>query len=208
VILLPANIVYSPNAGGDGTRVNAVAAFGIAISVFGLLLIACVLVFRGLDNSRRTASVAALVAGAVVAVGYAHLVIDDIHKWDYTNSVRNQVLAGIHRAVPHPASGSLILATGFSQEPYPNIGTFDFPWDLRAATQLMYNNPSIRAQPVVAAADLHCGRAKLTPLIAIVQTPSAPVAYGPSLYFVNTATGAARTITSQSVCRAVGGTPS
>jgi len=206
VVLLPANIVYSPNAGGDGTRVNAAATFGIVTAVFGLLLVVCVLVFRGFSNSCRTASIAAFVAAGLVSIGYARLVVQDVHKWDHTNSVRNHVLASIQRSVPHPKPGTFILTTGFPQEPYANIGTFDFPWDLNAATQLLYDNPTITGQAIVTDADLHSGPTELTPLIAIGQVPDPPVPYGPSVYLVNTATNSVWVIRLQSVCLALGGT--
>jgi hypothetical protein len=209
VILLPSNLVYSPNAGGDGSRVNGTAGFGLVICVFGLLLTCAVLIFRGLTSSpRRTASVVAAAATLIVGAGYAVRITQDVHKWDATQATRSQVLTAIRQAVPHPARGSFIFATGFAEEPYPNIGTFDFPWDLNGAVQIVYDDSSLTGQPLVTAGDLHCGAQQLTPLVAVTQSPIAPVRYAPSVYLINTQSHAVHVITSRNACVAAGGTAS
>jgi hypothetical protein len=205
-ILIPANIGYSPMAGGDGTRINDVAAFGIVLCVFGLLLALAVLVFRGLARSRTLAAVAASVGALVVGAGYTYRVAGDIGRWDSAATIRSQVLSVVHRSLPRLTRSAAVFVTGFTEEPYENIGSFDFPWDLKGAVQVTYADPSLLADPVLTPAVIRCGPTTLTALVGVAETPIRAVPYGPAVYLVSYRPRYLRVVTSRRACLALGGT--
>jgi hypothetical protein len=205
-ILVPSNIVYSPAAGGDGTRINDAAAFGIVITVLGLLLICAALVFRGLPGGRRLGGVAAAALTSVVAVGYGYRIGQDIGRWDGAARTRTQVLAAVHAQLPRLPQGAHVYATGYVEEPYGNIGSFDFPWDLNGALEVTYDDRTVVGDPVMTPSDLHCGPGLLTPLVGPPQAPNTDVPYGSAVYLVSVAPRFVRRISSRSACLAAGGT--
>jgi hypothetical protein len=95
--------------------------------------------------------------------------------------------------------------TGYSEELYSNIGSFDFLRDLLGAAQLTYGNRSINAQPLWTAADLHCGAARLTPLLGPPQNPAPPIAYGSHVYALSVEPRWSIVLTGQHACLAAGG---
>jgi hypothetical protein len=206
-ILVPATLNYSPAAGGDGTRINDVAGFGVVLCVFGLLLTGAVLVFLGVMRSRTSAMVAASVAASAIGAGYVYRVAQDIDRWDRAQTIRTDVLAAVHRSLPRPPHAATVLVTGYNEEPYQNIGSFDFPWDLRAAVQVTYDDPALTASPVLTTAALRCGRSHLTVLRAVAQVPSEPIPYGAPVYMVSYRPRYVRLVASRRACLSLGGTP-
>ena len=204
-MLLPASEAYSPAGGGDSTRLNVVAGFGIVLSIFGLTLTCGVLAFRGLARSRTLGSLAGCAGALLIAAGYTYRVADDIDRWDAAAAIRSQVLATVRESLPHLPRGAYLYVTGFVEEPYANIGSFVFPWDLRGAVQVTYDDPSLIAQPVTAPASLRCGARVLSALAGASDTATVTVPYGTPVYLVSYDPRYVRVVTTRRDCLAVGG---
>jgi hypothetical protein len=206
LVLLPANIAYSPAVTGDGTRVNAVAGFGIVLAIFGLLVVCGVIVSRGLAHSHARAVAIACCLAALIGAGYLHRVGGDVAAWDRAQSIRETVMADLHREVPKLRPGAHLYVTGFNEQPAPNVGSFDFSWDLNAAVQLAYGDRSVSAEPIASAADLHCRPAAMTADAGAGLAPVAPVSYGNDLYLVSVSPDSRRVLGDRADCVRAGGT--
>jgi hypothetical protein len=204
-ILIPAEIGYSPAAVGDGTRINDVAGFGIVVCVFGLLLTAGVVLFRGVPRSRTLAAVATSAAALVIGAGYTYRIAVDIGRWDTAQTIRSQVLGTLHHALPRPPGGALVYVTGYNEAPYPNIGSFEYAWDLNAAVKLTYDDPSLTARAVLAPSALRCAATALTARVGVAQLRRGPAAYGPAVYLLSYRPRYLRVVSSRRACLALGG---
>jgi hypothetical protein len=161
VMFVPAGSIYLPLRPGQFNRVNNLAAIGYVILVYSLGAVACSLVLRRFSGGRGWAALAPLVLAAVVAAGYAHQVRVDGTKWNLAAAIQNEILAKLHRALPHPPPGAVIYSLNHPLEAAPGIPVFAATWDLTGAVETQWHDPSLSAYPTIPGTTFVCGQASL-----------------------------------------------
>jgi hypothetical protein len=150
----PASVYYPLGPGGDN-RVNSVPVIGYVLFAYS----AAMLVGGLLPVRRRAGWAPAVVAGAAIAValgiGYTNRVLDDAAAWDRAAaSQRTQlrVLKDLGRPAPESTTyvfGGLGLAA-------PGVPAFRVTWDLHAAAQILWDDPTLDTYPIFTGTALEC----------------------------------------------------
>ena len=200
VLYIPADPYYSPTTPGVGNRVNVMAAVGVVIGVYAVVVLGATLLFRGLPGWKRAASSLSVAVAAVLAIGYAADVRSDQQAWARAETEADAVLDAIQATVPNPPPGSVIYTFGHPGNERPGISIFGSTWDLLGAVQLRYDDPGLRAYPVLDGTTISCLKDGLGP-----QGPGdwSPERYGArygSAYFVNVSSVTAGRIDSREQC--------
>ncbi|HUN78377.1 MAG TPA: hypothetical protein VMU32_05620 [Solirubrobacteraceae bacterium] len=153
--LIPANIYYVPLQPGIGNRVNAVAAIGYVLILYGAVSLISTL---PLWRPRRRLHRQLLSALILVAVGIGYLHIVDSHRsaWRQSVILQETVLDDLRTHIPPPAHGAGILTINAPLETAPGVSVFDSSWDLNGAVQMLWNDPSLRALPILPAMTIVC----------------------------------------------------
>lgn len=200
--------IWSPLDSGTHDRINIAAVLPIVIFVYALARIAGLLLFRGARDWQRRAPAAAGLLAVLVGAGYVARTEHTIGVWDRAVREQHAVLDTLVRAVPHPRSGTQVLAFGVVPEARPgsNIPVFWNLSDLRGAAQLRWHQPAAAAQPVFAGAQLRCGPTALQisrfpyPYNPRAAWPFGWIGYGHAI-FLDTRTGAHTVFDTRDVCR-------
>lgn len=151
-----------PSSPGVDNRGNLMAAFVFALLVTAVSYLVGSIVARAL----RTRSLGTLIAAALVAIiGTGWAVTAHGHVDDYARATRSQerLLSGLKAAIPSPGSNSTLYVVGQAAQSAPGVPIFSQTWDLKAAVQLEWNDPSLRAFPIVGLARLRCRQGSVVP---------------------------------------------
>lgn len=148
-VLAPAKLWYEPLSQGIGNRINILAGIGVVLVVVAGLSLACSLIVSAWK--RAPAWVApgfALIAVAVVAVGYGRLTVRDRAGYERAAAEESNVLAAIHSIRPPPQNGSTLIVAGSPLQAAPGVPVFATAWDLGSAVELLEDDPSVTAWPL------------------------------------------------------------
>lgn len=175
--------LYEPLREGIENRVNVLASFGYATIVFGLATTAALLIAR-LSRGRTSLGMAAGVAlTATVLTGYVIRVRRDIDTWNRAASVQRSELAKL-TALGRPAPWTTFYAFGGIGETAPDVPAFRVIWDLNAAVQLQWNDPTLHAFPIFAGTTMTCTDRGVTPNgPAEGYGPAQAVDYGHAVFY-------------------------
>lgn len=203
---VPADPYYSPMMPGVGDRTNVVAAFGYALVVVGLVSVLAVV--AGLIVRWHSASVRAamtVVLAVILIIGWARIAHTKLTQWNQASMAAEATLTRIRHALPHPPRGSTIVVTGEPLYGAPDIPIFATTWDLNGALELLYNDSSLRADPLP---HIACGGGSVTllPGPGAVITGPIRVPYG-GLYAINVANGTTIHATDRAECAKVQALP-
>lgn len=197
IVLVPANIYYVPLQAGVGNRINSVAAIGYALVVYATVQLVGVLVSRAFPYSRRLIDALAVLAVGVIGLGYTNRVDADKTAWNQAGVLSRAILATLHQRVPTPAQGTSIVVFNAPIETSPGVPVFDSSWDLNGAVQLLWNDPTLKAYPIMPGMMATCAARQLFVNISGGQ-PSWHAAYPVDL--VNIAASRVFSIKSQPIC--------
>ena len=204
-IFIPALEYYVPVRVGIADRINAVPSIGWVLLFYGGARMIGALVFQAVPNGRRLAQSLALLACALVAIGWIRTLHAESNS--YTAAFREdvRVLNTIQAAIPSPAPEAIIWTFGQPVEIAPEIPVFGNTWDMTAAVQLRYDDPMLASYVALPGTVFNCLANEAEPGGAYggSETPwNEPhrSEYGRT-YFVNTVTGHAVRIDSQAECR-------
>jgi hypothetical protein len=200
LLYIPADPYYQVDAPGVGNRTNVMAAIGVALAVYAVVVLAATLLFRGVPRWWRPATALAVALAAILAVGYARQARNDVRMWDHATAQSNAVLAAMQRALPDPPHGSTIYTFGHPGSVAPGVVVFAFSWDLVGAARLTYRDPTLAAYPVLEGSSLDCGTDDMGPA-GPGSLPAFRARYGTAI-LVNVATATAQKIDSRAECRA------
>jgi len=154
---LPASDHYSPSAAGTVNRVNALATIGVAVLVYGFL----VLLGRLLARLARLPETAGAAIAAVLAVAlcatYLQRSASDARAWDAAAADQQRLLANVHAALPRLPSGAVLYAFDAPLLVGPGVPVLNTALDLTSAVRLSYADRALTAVPTRAAAGVRCG---------------------------------------------------
>ncbi len=156
-VYLPAPDHYSPSAAGTVNRVNALAAIGIALLVYSVLMLIGRLLAALLRLPAAAATAAATVLALALCVAYLQRTAADARAWDAAASDQRQVLSDLRAALPRPVPRAIIYAFDAPQAVGPGVPVLDTRLDLTSATRISYASPTLTAVPIARAAEVRCG---------------------------------------------------
>jgi hypothetical protein len=145
VVFAPADPYYSPAAVNFGNRVNGVGVAPLVVLAYSaVMVLATVALHRG-----RSRLWIATAVGAVYAVGMflSHNGALHDHERLYVQAWQQEqaALDAIQRAVPHPARGTYLVATGVAPVVAKDLPVFYSTWDLQGAVRARYDDGSLDA---------------------------------------------------------------
>lgn len=147
LVFVPADGYYSPLTLGLGNRTNVLAAVGIVILVYSLLMLVARLAFRGVPGWGVRVPLVAALLGAVVGAGYVEQLDEDKHAWDEAYRAEQRILDVIAQNLPDPPDGSTIYT--FNHPAFLQLGVpvFGATWDLNGAVRLHLRDGSLAGFP-------------------------------------------------------------
>ena len=197
-VFVPGHPYYSPGTQGVGNRVNVLAAIGIVVLLYSLIVIAVAVVGRALGLGGSVAPLVAWAAALVVGASYLAHVRTDARAWDAAARAQERTLAVLEAKLPAPEPGSVIWTFGGALWQGPGIPIFASSWDLNGAVQLAYDDPTLRGYPAQPLTKFACGPDEISPVNAAGSPPSP---YGKA-YFVDVVSGQVDRLTDPEDCRA------
>lgn len=156
LVFVPADPYYSPLTLGVGNRTNVLAAIGLVVLVYALLVLLVRLVFRGLGSWGPRVPFVAAALGAVIGAGYIDTVGDDKAAYDEAYRIERRVLDAVVSTVPDPPPGSTIYTFNHPAFLEPGVPVFAATWDLNGAVRLQLGDPSLSAFPAFAGTTFVC----------------------------------------------------
>jgi uncharacterized membrane protein len=205
-IFVPAMDYYTPLGPGIANRINAVPSIGWVLVLYGLIMLAGTMAFRGLPRARYMASAGALLACLVVSASWLQSVSRDSDAYMRAYSEGQKVLRAVETALPDPPSGSTIWTFGQPVEIAGGVPVFGNPWDMTNSVQLMYDDPTIESYVGQPGTTFSCRPDAIVPGGPAYTSPDpSQVAVLSSsydrTYFIDTVGGRIETITTPAQCR-------
>lgn len=201
-IFIPALSYYVPMRVGIADRINSVPSIGWVLLFFAAARMIGAMVFQGVPNGRRLAQGVAVIGCALIALGWIRVVTAESDS--YTAAFREdlRVLHAVQTAIPTPAPESTIWTFGQPVLYAPEIPIFGNTWDMTSSVRLQYDDPTLASYVAYPETVFNCLADSVEPGGAY-QEEEAKVLTSPygKTYFVDTNTGKAVRIESQSQCR-------
>jgi hypothetical protein len=161
LMIVPGSASYRPLDPGAGNRVNLVAALGYVTVAYSTGALAVALL------RRRAGGIAAVAAGTIAALALAGAYGQRVHaageRWDRAWAEQQRLLGAMKRTLPRPSPGSTVYLTGHRHLLGGDAPTFAWVWDLDGAVKLLWDDPTLRGQPILRGATLTCGPRTLHP---------------------------------------------
>ena len=202
-LFVPADPYYNPAAPGVGNRVNAMAGFGVVITIYGSVVLAVTLLCRWFRHRRFAAAVLTGAIATSLAFGYARKVHDDQQAWARAATAADGVLTAVRTAIPNPPEGSTVYTFGHPGSERAGVLIFSFSWDLAGGVRLTYDDPSLNAYPVLADTRIVCEDERLGPMTTTGGSGWTPELHGATYrtaYFVDVPSSTAQRIDSRKAC--------
>jgi hypothetical protein len=203
VLFVPADPYYNPAQPGVGNRVNAMAAIGVVIAIYGSAVLAATLLCRWLPRGRLAAAGLTGILAASLVFGYAREVRDDQQAWARAATTADRVLTAVRTAIPDPPERSTIYTFGHPGSERPGVVIFSFSWDLAGGVRLTYDDPSLNAYPVLADTTIVCEKERLGPTAVTGENSWTPDLHGApyqTAYFVDVRSSTAQWVDSRRTC--------
>lgn len=153
IFLVPASVYYVPLQFGIGNRVNDIAAIGYALVVYAAAALVGTLAFRELPRSRLLIGTLTAFITVVIGVGYTRHIDTDEAAWHQSIVLQSGILTTLRTHISPPPHGTSVITLDAPVEAAPGVTVFYASWDLNAAVQLLWDDPTLRAYPM--APDLH-----------------------------------------------------
>jgi hypothetical protein len=179
--------------------VNVLAALGLVVLLYSLLMLAARLALRALPRWRSWAPAVAALGATILGIGYLDILDDDKAAYDQAYAAEREVLGVVRAHIPNPPDHSTIYTFGHPAYWRPGVPVFAATWDLNGALKLQWHDPTLNGYPAVPGTTFVCGRNGLHPA-GNGYGPSAGSPYGLA-FFVDVAGNRAMRIDSPRACR-------
>jgi hypothetical protein len=191
IFLVTARILFTST--GINNRVSIAGAVGSAVClVAGIGLVARL---AGRRAAWRAPILAVLVAAVCFTGSLANGALAD--RWIVAWHIQRAVLAELRSRLPPPPPGSTVILDGVCPYVGPAV-VFESNWDLAGALEIVYRDPTIRAD--VTTANLRIGRTGIT--TTLYGDHVAQYRYGRSLILYDAATATTRSLTDERTAQA------
>ena len=94
----------------------------------------------------------------MVGAGYATQLRHDVRAWNRASAEQRRIVDVIATRLGRVPPGSTILTAAAPIQAGPDIPVFAAPWDLAGALTLRWDDPSVRAYPIIGDWRIACGR--------------------------------------------------
>jgi hypothetical protein len=199
---VPAYEYYHPLAPGLSNRTNTMAAPGLIVTVYGLLMVAGLLV-RRLSSGRVPALAVSLAAALVVLYGLADRERASARVWDSSYSYQRWITGTVQRQLPDLPPGSTVYTFGHPiVSENPGVPIFSTDWELNGAIRTLYRDQTISAFPAVTGSRVVCGPDTVAVLGGFPGAEAFADRYG-EVYFVNVPDGRTVHVTDRRQCESI-----
>ena len=138
---------YSPIPfSAPANRVNILATPGFALLLYALVMLASVLLLRGVSHWRLWATGVAVVVTLGLAVTWVQELNRDRQVWNRAAARARTILDSLQTAIPSPPQGTTVYVFGTEQR-YEDVPIFESSWDLNGAVKLLWDDQTLRGIP-------------------------------------------------------------
>ena len=201
VFLLPANSYYVPREEGVGNRFGVVAAAPAMVLMTALTWMAAHELAMVLRRPRLATGAAVATALAALAA-MASLELQHQNQWARSWTSSGEIRRSIRAAVPDLPPGSGLLTFRHDTNLKGDVPVFTTNWDLRGAVKLMYDDPTLSANP--GTQPFSCGLISLNVQAFDPKDPPERLRYG-KVWFVDVDGRRAERINGVTECRSIAG---
>ncbi len=155
VMFIPANSYYTPSVFGVTNRVNALAGFGLVVTVYAVFGIAGTLIAGGRRSLRVLTGVTFVLA---LLLGAAYVKVLERHS-DIWNAAYRAEAAGIgemRMQFPTLPAGSTVFVTDYPAYQTLGVPIFSSNWDVNGMIKLQYKTAALSAYPLIPGLSLSC----------------------------------------------------
>jgi hypothetical protein len=181
VMLVPAGADYPPYSPGVQNRANCFAALGICLFVVLLAVALGALLAAAIPRaSEATRGRVRIVAAGALILGllgvYTVRIDESSDRWRKVAEIQPGILASSQELVPSPEPDATIFTSGFPGYSAPGIPIFGGGGneDEVGAFKVIYDEPEIRAFPLLDQIGLDCGALR----VSTPDAPNSPTRYG------------------------------
>ncbi len=160
-IFVPAIDYYAPLGEGIGDRINAVPSVGWVLLVYGTVMLAATMAFRGIPHAKRLTAGLGALTSLLLAASWMQSITRDIDAYERAYAEGQRVLATIERALPDPPPHSTIWAFGQPVEIALGVPVFGNTWDLKSSVQLRYRDPTLASYVAFEDSSFDCRRGEV-----------------------------------------------
>jgi hypothetical protein len=201
-MFIPANPYYTPSVYGVTNRVNALAGFGLVITVYATLGVVAALVGR-LRPKMRLLPALTIVLALLLGVAYVKVLERHSQIWNAAYRAEEAGIGEMRMQFPKLSPGATVFVSNYPAYETLGVPIFSSSWDVNGMIKLQYKDGTLSAYPVIAGLSLVC-RADGVGLQG-VGAPAVTAPYG-TARLLDAATGRNARPNDERACQAVAGT--
>jgi hypothetical protein len=156
VMFIPADPYYTPTIFGETNRVNALAAFGLILAVYGTFGTFGSLIGQIRPQMAMLASAVTVCLGIVLLASYAHVLRRHIEIWNLAFFAETYALTKTREVLPHLPPGATVFASGYPANQSLGVPILATTWDFDGMVKMKYDDSSLSASPVLPGLYLAC----------------------------------------------------
>lgn len=158
MMFIPADpVYYTPSIYGMANRVNALAAFGLVLLLYGVIGIAASLV-ASLSPQKKgmVATTLAVALGCVLLASYTHVLRRHIEIWSFAFSAESTALQRIQAKLPHLPEETTVFTSSYPANQTIGVPILATVWDLDGMVKMEYDDVTLSAYPVLPGLAIDC----------------------------------------------------
>jgi hypothetical protein len=154
-MFIPANPYYTPSVYGVTNRVNALAGFGLVITVYAVFGVVGALVGR-LRPTMRALPGLTIILGLLLGVAYVKVLEHHSKIWNAAYRAEEAGIGEMRMQFPKLPPGTTVFVSNYPAYQTLGVPIFSSSWDVNGMIKLQYKDGTLSAYPVIAGLSLVC----------------------------------------------------
>jgi hypothetical protein len=161
-LMIVPSATLDPRGMGEFNRGNMLAGMGLVVFAYAVIAVAAHIAVGRL-RAWQPAGMAVIAAAAVlIGAGAVHQVRADQRVWEDAAREQERIIDVVDRTTARPPRATTFLTFRAPIATAPAVPVFVAVYDLAGAVRLHYDDPSLRAYPVLSGSRVDCGPRSLT----------------------------------------------
>jgi hypothetical protein len=156
VMYIPADSYYTPSVYGLTNRVNGLAAFGLALLVYGAFGIVGALIGQLRPKAAWLAPTVTVLLAILMLGSYTHVLRRHITIWDKAFGAQIAGLSELKATIPRLPHGATVFAGGYPANQTLGVPIFASTWDFDGMVKMEYEDFSLSGYPVLEGLSVSC----------------------------------------------------
>jgi hypothetical protein len=158
VMYIPADPYYTPSVYGLTNRVNGLAAFGLALLVYGAFGIVGTLIGQLRQKTVWLAPTVTVLLAIAMLGSYTHVLRRHIAVWNEAFGAQIAALTELKATLPRLPSGATVFAGSYPANQTLGVPIFASTWDFDGMVKIEYDDFSLSGYPILEGLHVVCTR--------------------------------------------------